>query len=144
MLEIFIRYIHFIGIFFLAAMLVSENVILSKRLSRKDFVKLIRIDGLYGLSAMVTLIAGLLLWLWVGKPSEFYSDNPVFHAKIGIFIFVALLSFVPTAFFAKNRNNTQSEIEVPGYVLLIARVEVVFLLILPALAVLMARGYGAM
>lgn len=142
MLEIFIRYTHFIGIFCLAAMLISENIMLNKQLSRQEFIKLVRIDSLYGLSAMVTLIAGLLLWLWVGKPSEFYSSNPVFHTKLGLFILVALLSVVPTVFFVKNRNITESEILVPGYVVLLARIQLIFLLILPALAVLMARGYG--
>lgn len=142
MVEIFIRYAHFVGIFLLASMLIVENILLSNVLSKKELGKLVVIDGIYGASAIITLVAGLLLWLSVGKPSEFYSGNPIFHVKLGLFILVALLSIAPTVFLLKNRNTQQNEIAVPNYILLVAKIEVTTLLVLPLLAVFMARGYG--
>lgn len=142
MVELFIRYAHFVGIFLLASMLIAENILLSNVLSKKELGKLVVIDGIYGVSAIITLVAGLLLWLAVGKPSEFYSGNPIFHVKLGLFILLALLSIPPTVFLLKNRNTQQNEIVVPSYVLLVAKIEVITLLVLPLLAVFMARGYG--
>lgn len=69
--EIAVRYIHFIGILFLASTLAIENVLLSKSMSSHSVKRLVLIDGLYGVSALVTLGAGLTLWFVVGKPSEF-------------------------------------------------------------------------
>lgn len=142
MAELFIRYTHFVGIFLLVSMLIAENILLSNKLSKKELGKLVVIDGIYGGSAIITLVAGLFLWLSVGKPSEFYSGNPIFHVKLGLFILVGLLSIVPTVFFFKNRNTRQIEITVPNYILSVVKIEVIILLVLPLLAVFMARGYG--
>ncbi|MDG6774602.1 DUF2214 family protein [Thiomicrorhabdus sp. ZW0627] len=141
--ELLVRYAHFLGIIFLASMLAIENVLLSKILKREVVGKLAIIDSLYGLSAIVTLTAGLLLWFAVGKPSQFYTSNVVFHAKVGLFVLIALLSILPTLFFLKSRRLNVQEILVPKHIIYIVRLEVVLLLLLPLLAVLMARGYGA-
>ena len=140
--ELLVRYIHFLGIMLLASMLVTENILLSKNLKRKTVEKLAIIDGIYGLSAIITLSAGLMLWLAVGKPSQFYSNNVIFHAKLGLFVFVGLLSIFPTVFILKQRKSVNGEIVVPSHVILIKRTEAGLLLVLPLLAVLMARGYG--
>ena len=141
--ELFIRYAHFIGIILLASMLVTENILLSRQLEGATLKTLARIDGLYGLGAVITLVAGLALWVWVGKPKEFYSANPLFHAKVGLFVLIAVMSIVPTFFFARNRNRINEVVAVPSGVMLIKRLELVLLLILPLLAVLMARGIGS-
>src|SRR5690606_32229078 len=96
----------------------------------------------YGLGAMITLSFGLLLWLVVGKPAAFYSSNPIFIAKVGLFVVVGLMSIYPTVFFMKNRNNTAAIITLPKTLLITKRLELLFLTVLPLLAVLMARGIG--
>ncbi|PCK32847.1 DUF2214 family protein [Pseudoalteromonas piscicida] len=140
--EIVVRYIHFIGILFLASTLAIENVLLSKSMSNQGIKRLAVIDGLYGVSALVTLGAGLTLWLVVGKPSEFYTKNPIFHAKVGLFLLVGLLSIIPTVFLLKHRNTTAANLSVPQRIIVIKRVEMLLLLVLPLLATLIARGYG--
>lgn len=137
-----VRYLHFLGIILLAAMLLTENVLLSDKLQKKLIRRLAIIDAIYGLSALLTLGAGLSLWLFVGKPSEFYSTNIVFHAKLTLFAFVALLSLIPTVFFLKNRTNDAAEIDVPKHIIVIKRIEIGVLFVIPFLAVLMARGVG--
>lgn len=141
--DVFVRYIHFIGIILLASMLVTENVLMSRKLDGGNLKKLVRIDSLYGLGAIITFSAGLALWLWVGKPKAFYSANPVFHAKMGAFVLMALLSILPTLFIMRNRNKINEVIDIPVYILVIKRVELAFLLAIPLLAVLMARGIGS-
>lgn len=140
--EILVRFAHFIGIIVLASMLITENILVRKTLPQNTVQLLARVDGIYGVGAVITLIAGLLLWLAVGKPAPFYSGNPVFHFKLTIFVVVGIMSLVPTFFFAKHRKFEGVELIVPRHILIIKRIELVLLLMLPLLAVLMARGVG--
>ena len=141
-LELLIRYVHFIGIFSLSGMLISQNLLVAKQVNNGTLRKLIIADGIYGFSALIILVAGLSLWFWVGKPSSFYSGNPIFHAKLSIFVVVGLLSVIPTTFFIGNRKNNAALIDIPGYVILVKRLELCLLLLIPLFAVLMVRGIG--
>ncbi|MEM7292533.1 MAG: DUF2214 family protein [Pseudomonadota bacterium] len=142
MLDIFVRYLHFIGIVVLAASLLAEFWLVEARVSRPVFDKLGRIDSFYGIGALVTLVAGLTLWWGVGKPAVFYTDNPVFIAKVCIFVVMGALSVLPTVFFIKQRNSTGDSIDIPMRILMLIRIQVVLLFCVPLLAVLMARGVG--
>ncbi len=139
---VLVRYVHFLGIITLAFMLVAENLLLAKQLKAEVVKKLAIIDGIYGLGAVITLLAGLSLWLWIGKPKEFYSENIIFHFKLGLFFLIAIMSVIPTVFFLRHRNSLNDIINVPSYIIIIKRVEIGLLLILPILAMLMAQGVG--
>ena len=136
------RYLHFFAIFGLAATLVIENMAIKPLINSEDARNLARVDSYYGMSAGLVFLFGLTLWLWVGKPAEFYSSNPLFHAKLGLFLVVALLSIYPTVFFIRNRNNASDSISVPGAVRVIMRLELALLLVMPVLGTLIARGIG--
>ena len=140
--ESLVRYAHFLGILILASTLVVENVLLKPNTNTDVFKMLTRVDGLYGLGAIITLLAGLALWLWVGKPKAFYTQNPLFHIKLTLFGVIALLSLIPTVFFIRNRNVPGDEIVVPHRIIRIKRIELVMLSVMPLLAVFMARGFG--
>lgn len=142
MAEILVRYAHFLGIIVFASLLVAEHILVKGRLSAQDLRRVLIIDAAYGVSAFFVLIAGLALWLWVGKPAEFYSANPVFHAKLGVFILMAIVSIYPTCFYLKNRKMADGSLEVPGMVVNAIRLESLLLVLIPLLAVFMARGYG--
>ncbi|MEZ5541045.1 MAG: DUF2214 family protein [Pseudomonadota bacterium] len=142
MTEVIIRTVHFLGIMVLASMLVGEHLLLKPRLGAEDIRRLAVIDAIYGLSALVVLGAGLSLWLWTGKPAAYYSGNPVFHAKLGAFVLLGLLSIYPTVFLLRQRKSPAAIIAVPARLIHIVRAELLVLLLLPVLAVLMAHGYG--
>ena len=142
MTELLIRYTHFVGIIVLASMLITQNILLQANMDNKLFKKLIWIDGLLGLGALMTLVAGLLLWFSVGKPAAFYSTNILFQLKLGIFIFLAILSVFPTIFLIGKRNTEEQVVTVPGRIIKTKRVELIMLFTLPLLAVMMARGVG--
>ena len=143
MTEVLVRYIHFIGIIGLSSALVSEHLLLSKVMTKAQIKRIAIVDGIYGLSAMVTLIAGLLLWFVVGKPANFYTSNGLFHGKITLFLIMAVLSIFPTVFFMKNRKTDAEEIEIPKKIVMIIRIELVALLIMPLMASMMAKGFGS-
>jgi putative membrane protein len=143
-LEIFLRYIHFISIFAIVGSLTSEHLLLKKRLTRAEIGRLSRIDAIYGIAAVILLIAGLTLWLGsIGKPAVFYSKNWIFHTKITLFVLVGLLSIYPTIFFIKNRKGNPDEVvDIPTSIFMMLRLELLLLVVIPLLAGLMAHGVG--
>lgn len=136
------RTLHFLSLFVLIGAIVIENMAIKPRINREDAANLARIDGIAGLSALLTLGFGLTLWFLVGKPSAFYSTNPIFHAKLGLFAGLLLLASYPALFFFKNRRSEANEIPVPLLVRRLLKCELLIALIIPFLAFLMARGIG--
>lgn len=142
-LEILVKYIHFICIFAIVSSVVAEHLLLKEQMTRAEIRRLSMIDGVYGLSAVLLLAAGFTLWFGVGKPAAYYSQNWVFHLKIGLFVIVGLLSIYPTVFFSKNRKGAPDEmVAIPKRVKLFIRLELLLLFILPFLASTMAKGIG--
>lgn len=142
MTYVLVKYVHIAGILVLFASLVLEHALIKPKMSQAEIGRIAIADLIYGASAAVVLIAGLLLWLVAGKGQGFYTHNPVFHAKIGIFVLVALASIYPTLFFIKNRKSESPTISVPRSITMIVRLELLLILLLPLLAILMAQGYG--
>lgn len=140
--EIIVRYLHFISVFAIVSAIVAEHLLLKERMSRKEILLLSRIDAIYGIGAIVLLGAGMSLWLAVGKPAAFYSNNWIFHLKLGLFVLLGLLSIYPTIFFMKNRKGDDMDmlIDVPSSIKMLIRLELVLLLVMPFLAGLMAKG----
>lgn len=143
-MEIFLRYIHFISIFAIVGSLVSEHQLLKKEMKRHELARLARIDAVYGLAALSLLAAGLTIWLGgIGKPAEFYTKNWIFHTKLTCFILIGLLSIYPTVFFIKNRKENSNElVKTPHLIFWMLRFELLLLLVIPLLAILMAKGIG--
>jgi len=143
MAELLIRYFHFLGIFMVVSTLVAEHLLISKEMDIKSFKKLVIVDAMYGVGAVITLTAGLLLWFAVGKPASFYTANWIFHLKVTLFALIGILSIFPTYYFLRNRKATTEFITIPRYIVTIIRIELTLLIIVPLLAVLMARGIGS-
>ena len=137
-----IRLLHFAAIFTLAGALVIENMAIKPQITGEDARNLAKVDAVCAVSAVFVLLFGLALWLWVGKPSEFYSSNPLFHAKLGLFTLMFLCAIAPTVFYNKHSKSEEEVIEVPQLLRLLLRFQLVLLVLIPVLALLMARGIG--
>jgi putative membrane protein len=137
-----IRLLHLGAILVLAGAVIIENIAIKPLISNEDARNLGTVDRVAGISAALTLGLGMLLWLVVGKPPEFYSGNPLFHAKIGVFVLLLALASYPAVFFNKHRRTALAEIAVPKIILVLLKFELFLLLVIPALAYLMARGIG--
>jgi len=138
--EIVVRYLHFIGIMSLASTLVMQHLILSNQMTQKELKKIIFLDIIYAISAFITLGAGLMLWLSIGKEASFYSTNWVFHVKLTLFIIMALLSIYPTKFYRKSQKLDQDVVEMPKMVIMLVRMQLLLVFVIPFLGVLIARG----
>ena len=141
-------YLHYLSIFVLFALLSVEHVQFKLPLDLRRARSLIITDIAYGISAGVVLFTGLARVLWYGKGLDYYLGNSLFHAKVGLFILIGLISVVPTFVFLNWRNSLKAG-EVPQVsarqtrlVIMVIRLELLLLLAMPLLAVLMARGYG--
>lgn len=137
-----VRLLHFAAIFAFAGTLIIENIAIKAEIAGEDARNLAKVNAVCGISAIFVLSFGLTLWLWTGKPSEFYSSNPIFHAKIGLFILMVLCAIVPTIFFNKHSKSKEEVIEVPQLLRLLLKFQLALLVLIPALAILIARGIG--
>ncbi|MGH8353472.1 MAG: DUF2214 family protein [Pseudomonas sp.] len=141
-------YLHFLSIFLLFALLVLEHRLFKLPLDLERARSLIRIDIAYGLAAGLVLVTGAARVFWYGKGLAYYLHNGLFHAKLGLFLLIALLSALPTFCFLNWRNALKAG-QLPDVgprqaklVIMAIRLELLLLLFLPLLAALLARGYG--
>jgi putative membrane protein len=148
-LDALLAYLHILAIFLTGFFLLLEWIRCREPIALNRARLLVKMDGAYALSALSALATGLLRVFYGVKGSAFYLENPVFYAKVGVFLFVAALSIpVTLAYFRwrKDMDKAHGEVTVPSRevrrvrALLLA--EIVLLALLPALAVMMARGMG--
>ncbi len=142
MLYTLFRYLHFLAIFSLAGALIITNMAIKPVIKDDDAHNLAKVNAVYSLSGVLAFVFGLILWLWVGKPAEFYAFNPLFLLKLGLFALIALLSVFPSLFFVRNYKTRNQELPVPQRIQLLIRIELVLLVFISITASLMARGIG--
>ena len=139
--------LHHLLVFALTAMLVSQAVLLRGELRADTVGRLAKLDAGYGLTAGLLLAVGVCRVFFGIKGSDFYLHNPWFHAKVGAFVLVGLLSIIPTVRYARWRKAQKAQ---PGFVpdaaalaktRTILRIELVGLAVIFVLAAAMAR-YG--
>lgn len=147
-LDVTLAYVHFVSIIFVSSTLVVEAFLCRPGLTPVWVQRLVRVDVLYLVAAVLALASGLLRLFFGLKGTAFYTGNPVFWTKIGLFIAVGLISIIPTIRFIRwNRAMSAGELEIVddketlGTVRIIY-VELVLLALIPLMAVLMSRGLG--
>ncbi|MCQ4274881.1 DUF2214 family protein [Stutzerimonas degradans] len=143
-------YLHFLAVFLLFALLLLEHQLLRRPLSFARARSLFRTDLLFGIVAGAALVSGVARAGWYGKGADYYLQNSLFHAKVGLFVAVAVLSIYPTVTFlgwrSALRNRQVPAISAPTarWLTWVIRLELLLLLVIPLLAALMARGFGVL
>jgi putative membrane protein len=140
MTELIFRYIHFIGIMSVSATLVMQHLIISPEITKKELKKIAFLDVIYWISIVLTLGAGLVLLLGVGKDVSFYMSNKDFHIKLTLFLVVILLAIYPTLFFRKSKKSTEDLIKRPKVIIMLIRMQLLLVFIIPFFGVLIAKG----
>lgn len=143
-MTILIPYLHYLGIMSLMGALITEHIMLKPGISRQQIKTLTTVDLIYGISAAVVIITGLLRWFVVdAKGIEFFSKNPIFHIKLTLVLVLVVISIFPTRKFLKWRKqadqNSPSDKELKKQ-LMFVRIELLLLAIIPLLAVMVANG----
>jgi putative membrane protein len=139
---------HHLLMFAIAALLVTELVLVFRGLNGATIVILSRLDAWFGVSAGSLLVIGFLRVFLGAKAEAYYFENPVFWVKIGAFAIVGFLSIVPTIRFirwaqpARADRSFQPPPEELRTVKRFILLEGGIFLLIPVLAAAMARGYG--
>jgi putative membrane protein len=107
--DLFLAAFHHLLILGLVSMLVTQSVLLRGRMDGSVLVRLGGIDRGYGITALLLLVVGFLRVFHGVKGEDFYLHNPWFHAKIGAFVLVGLLSAWPTMRFLRWRKALKAD-----------------------------------
>src|SRR5262249_21085682 len=106
-------FLHHLAAFTVVAALVAEVVLFKPPLTVGQARRLQRVDQLFGASATLLLIIGLLRVIYFEKGAGFYFSNPFFLTKFTLFIVAALISIYPTVLFISwNKALRQGEVPV--------------------------------
>ena len=147
-LDAFLAVIHHLCVFGLFVILAAEMTLVRPGISAETVMRVVRIDGLYGILAGLTLVAGGLRVFYAAKGAAFYTHNPVFWIKLGLFLVIALLSIPPTLNYIRWRKALRSNRNaLPDAAVIqttrkLIHIELALLFLLPILAAMMARGIG--
>ena len=141
-------YLHFLGMMVLMATLLAEHVMLHAQMPPVHLQRVARTDLFYGIAAGIVFLTGLLRFAYFGKGIHFYLSNPLFYVKVGMFLLVALISIYPTVQFLSWRKMLKQgalpelDPRIMTRLRAVIRLELGLLLVIPLLAVLIARGIG--
>lgn len=146
MLAAFVGGIHLLLVLALVVGILVILLASAEQVSPQDLLAIKRVYKLTGASLVLVAIAGMILWLWVGKPAAFYSNNPVFHAKLGLFLLLGAL-FSYNAYRVHHLQGAQAtdpETQIPlgNTHRRLQKALIPLLIVIPVLAYLMARGVG--
>jgi putative membrane protein len=143
-----VAYFHYFSFLLATAALMVEALTLKPTLERSEAWRIVIADALYGIAALGVLATGILRVLYFGQGSEFYTHNPVFWVKVGLYILIGALSLFPTISFLFWIPGLQKE-ELPqptpqrvSQLQWVIRSELVGFALIPLFAALMARGIG--
>lgn len=141
-------FLHHLMAFTLVACVVYEFIAYHKSLTIEEARRIQRADIMYGISAGLLLIVGVLRVIYFEKGPAFYTNNPFFWLKMNAFLVVGLLSIDPTIRYLRW-NKTLRAGNVPEITdsefkrtRIILTLEVIGLAVILLAAALMARGIG--
>lgn len=144
-----VAYAHFIAAFVLVATLVYEWASFGRTPTLQEARRLAMADRFYGLSAGLLLAAGFVRAVYFEKGWSYYQHSGMFHAKLGLFIVIGLLSIVPTVQFIQwgkelkaGRAPVMSEAQ-HRRVRLCLNLQMLLLPLVALFASLMAKGIGS-
>jgi putative membrane protein len=143
-------FLHHAAAFLLVAVVMVELVLMRGELTIASARTLLRMDSVYGMSAVVLLIVGFIRVFNTEKGADYYFHSGPFLAKLALFIVVGVISIVPTVAFLGWRKALK-EGRVPALddarrrrIRTIIHIELTALFAIMLCAALMARGIGFM
>jgi len=141
-------FLHHLAAFTLVAALAVEVALFRPPLSVAQAARLVRTDNIYGASAGVVLVVGLLRVAYFEKGPGYYWHDAFFLIKFGAFLVAALISIYPTMTYLSWSRGLKSGAAPEISAERTRRVRVCLMLQLTAIALillcaaLMARGFG--
>lgn len=118
------------------------------RLDTEGLRRVFAADNWWGVAALLWLGTGLARWLMgTEKISSYYLANPLFHAKLGLFVLILVVEIWPMVTLIRWRRRRAKSGHVDttaaSRLSVISAIEAALVIAIVVLAVAMARGYGA-
>jgi len=148
LLDTCLAYAHFVAILMLVVFISSEAALCRPEWLNAAVVRrLTRVDLIYGIAAVAVLATGLARVFLGAKGAAWYGHQPLFHAKVTLFVVIGLMSIKPTLTFRRWRQQLDAtgalppEAEVRATRRLVM-IQAHLLLLLPLAGAMLARGVG--
>lgn len=143
-----VAYMHYLSFMVCFGALVLERRLIQPNPSKADATLMVVTDVVYGLAALALLGSGILRVLYFGQGSAFYTQNPLFWWKVGVYLAVGGLSLYPTITYIlwaiplRKGELPQVSEALAGRLAWVLNIELAGFALIPLLATLMARGVG--
>jgi len=127
---------------------VLERRLIKANPAKGEATLMVITDVVYGIAALAVLLSGILRVLHYGQGSGFYTANPLFWWKVGVYLAVGALSLYPTVTYIlwaiPLRKGELPEVSeaLAGRLRWVLNIELAGFATIPLLASLMARGVG--
>ena len=148
MAEAFFAWLHLVAVGLAFGLLMSEYW-LCRRIPDRQLVRLLgTVDLGYFLALTGSVATGLARVLFFGQDTVYYLANRLFWLKIALFVAIGLIALFPTRQYIRWNREARTA---PSFAPLTRELERVraslalqlgLMLLLPLLAILVARGYG--
>jgi len=144
----FFAFLHHLAAFALASTLTLEFVLLKQELTTATARRILIADSIYGMSAGLLLVVGMLRVFFFEKGAYFYFHSAPFIAKLALFVIAGLLSIYPTIEFIswrkilKNNTNPKPAEAKLRNIRLVVHIELTCVVLILLCAAMAARGIG--
>lgn len=141
-------FFHHLCAFTFTACLIYEFIAYRQELTLAEARRIQRVDLVYGISAGLLLVFGLLRVIFFEKGVNFYVHSPFFWVKMAAFAIVGILSIDPTIRYIRwnetVRENAAPKISDDVYkrTRILLWLEMTGIVIILLAAPMMARGVG--
>lgn len=101
-------FLHHLAAFALVSALAVELMLIRQEMTLENARRLMVVDGIFGASAGIVLVVGLLRVFYFEKGAEYYFSSHAFLGKLALFVVVGLASAIPTIEFMKWRKSIKA------------------------------------
>jgi putative membrane protein len=152
MLLITLAALHLIALGLGLGAVIARGTALREAPSNAALRRAFRSDATWGFAALLWIVTGVWRLLeGVEKPTAYYLANPVFHAKMGLFILILLLEIWPMLTlmrwrrtFSAGESAERLMTSGPGRrIATISHIEALVVVVMVFVAVALARGFGS-
>ena len=143
-----VAYVHYLSFMVCFGALIFERVKVKTDPKKEEAISMVIADVIYGIAGLALLVSGIYRVIKFGQGSDFYTQNPIFWAKIVGFALVGSLSLYPTVTYLfwvvplRKGELPQVSSNLVSRLKLILNIELAGFALIPFLATLMSRGIG--
>lgn len=153
MLRIALAAIHLLALGFGLGAVIARGTALRESPSNAALRRAFRSDSTWGIAAILWIGTGLWrLLAGIEKPTGFYLKNPVFHAKMGLFLIILLLEAWPMITLIRWRRSFSAGESAERLmassgagrrIATLSHIEALVVVLMVFVASALARGFGA-